>query len=472
MNTSRGAFSSKAGFIIAAAGSAVGLGNIWGFPIQTAKSGGAAFLLIYLVLVFVICVPVMISEIAIGRNTAKNPVGAINAIAPGPWRYVGGLGVLCGVMILSFYIVIAGWVLGYFLETVTGNLDRLASDGEFGNFVGSAWKNLAYTGMFMLATIGIVVGGIKDGIEKWSKYLMPTLVGILFLLIIYVLTLENAAKGVAFYLVPDFSKITVGTVNAALSQAFFSLSLGMGALITYGSYVSKKDNIVSSAFLVAGADAFIAFSAGLLVIPAVFTLAPETTAATIQAGPGLIFEFIPRVFMNIATDVGYGFASVLAAVFFMLICFAALTSTISLLEVPTSYVVDEHGIGRKRAAIIMGLIIFFVSLFSLLANGAVEFLSVDFITYPSGAGQSFFTLIADLFYETLLPLGGFFLVVFAAYRWKTARFSAEISEGFATYKGSLHEKFVTVMIMFVCPLVIIFIFVFTVMQKFFNITLF
>lgn len=471
MSLSRGQFSSKMGFILAAAGSAVGLGNIWGFPIKTAQNGGAAFLFVYLLLVAVLCLPVVIAEIAIGRSTEKNPVGAMAALAPGTrWKTVGKLGVLCGFMILSFYVVIAGWVFGYFLETVTGGLERLSTDGAFGTFAGSAWKNLAYTGLFMTATVGIVVGGVKDGIERWARYLMPTLVIMLFALIAYVLTLENAGKGVAFYLVPDFAKLTMKNITAALSQAFFSLSLGMGALITYGSYVSKTDNIISSAAIVAAFDCFIAFSAGLLIIPAIFTLAPETTSETIQAGPGLIFVFLPKVFMNLSGQVGYFFASFLASFFFLLICFAALTSTISLLEVPTAYVVDEKGVRRKRAALSVGIIIFFIAVFSLLGNGAVDFLT-NFVTYPSGVTKDSLSLVADIFNDTALPLGGFLISAFVAFKWKTANFSDEISHGYPSYKGSMVEKALNTVI-YVCPFIILFIFLNTLLALYFGIDVF
>ncbi|KAA3612182.1 MAG: sodium-dependent transporter [Calditrichaeota bacterium] len=471
MNQARGEWSSKFGFILAAAGSAIGLGNIWGFPIQTAKNGGAAFVFVYLLLTFIVCFPVVMTEIAIGRRTSKNPVGAFKELVPKTqWSLVGKLGVLCGFMILSFYIVIAGWVFGYFVEVTGGGLQRLATDGEFGIFVGNPYKNLLYTGLFMLATIGIVVGGIKNGIERWARLLMPTLLLMLGALIIYVMTLENAGKGLAFYLIPDFSKITVPVVNSALSQAFFSLSLGMGALITYGSYVSKKDDIISSGFIVTVLDSSIALLAGLLIIPAIFTLAPNTTADTIQAGPGLIFVFLPKVFMNLASDVGYFFASFLAAFFFLLISFAALTSTISLLEVPTSYVVDEKKIVRKRAAILTGGVIFIIAIGSMLANGASDFFT-HFITYPSGSDKDFLSFVGDVFFEMCLPLGGFLLSAFAAFRWKTQNLREEIAQGRENYIGSILDKWIS-FIIYLCPFIIFFIFINTVLAKFFDIVLF
>ena len=459
------------GFILAAAGSAVGLGNIWGFPTYTARNGGAAFLIVYLVLVFVVCLPVILLEIAIGRRTQRNPVGALKMLAPGTsWNLVGKMGVFCGIMILSFYIVIAGWVFGYFLECVTGGLERLASEGEFGRFVGSPWKNLLYMGAFMAATVAIVLGGVRGGIEKWARILMPTLLVMLFALIAYVLTREHALTGLRFYLVPDFSKLTAQVLNSALSQAFFSLSLGMGALITYGSYMSKKDNILSSGFIVALVDSFIAFSAGLLIIPAIFTLGPNVDAGNLAQGPGLIFVVLPQVFMNMAGQVGYTFASFLASFFFLLICFAALTSTISLLEVPTAYVVDEKGIRRKKAALITAGVVALIGLGSLLANGASSFFS-QFITYPSGKETDFMTLIGDVFFETLLPVGGCLLTAFTAFIWKTGNFSKEIAQGYPEYAGSILEKWFSGII-YLVPFVTFFIFINTVLQKYFDIQLF
>lgn len=466
MTSQRGQWSSQLGFVLAAAGSAVGLGNVWGFPMMTARNGGAAFVLVYLFVIFLICYPVVLTEIAIGRATSRNPVGAFKTLAPGsPWKYAGLLGVLCGFMILSFYIVIAGWVFGYFLETLFGGLNRLAGEGEFGRFVANPWKNLLYMLVFMTATLGIVVGGVKDGIERWSRYLMPTLVLMLFALIIYVLTLDNATKGLAFYLVPDFSKLEMSTITTATSQAFFSLSLGMGALITYGSYVAKRENIVISGLIVTVFDTFIAFSAGLLVIPAVFTN-PNLDINHVSQGPGLLFVALPQVFQYLANDVGYFFASFLAAFFFLLICFAALTSTISLLEVPTSYIVDERGHQRKRAALGAAAFITFLALFSLLANGGSQTLT-NFVTYPSGMTKDFLSLVADIFFETALPLGGFLITTFAAYRWKAYNLKQELEIGFPGFTGTIAEKFIGVMI-YVCPIVLLFIFINQVLVTYFG----
>ena len=467
----RGEFSSRIGFVIAAAGSAVGLGNIWGFPVMVSQNGGAAFVFVYLVFVFALCFPVLMMEIAIGRRTARNPVGAFKQLAPGrSWYFVGGMGVLAGVMILSFYIVLAGWVLGYFVECLLGGLERLASDGEQARFAASWQKSLLYMGFFMLATVSIVVGGIRDGIERWSRYLMPALLTMMLLLIIYILTLPNAMKGLSFYLVPDFSRLDAQVINSALSQAFFSLSLGMGALITYGSYVSKRENIASSSLVVAGADSAIALGAGMLVIPAVFTLAPDTTSETMPSGPGLIFVFLPKVFMNLSADVGYLFASFLASFFFLLIAFAALTSTISLLEVPTSYLVDERGFSRKKAAFTTAGIVGLIGIGSLLSNGAVGFFT-NFVAYPAdSAARSFMTVVGDIFFQTALPVGGLFISLFAAIVWRSG-LKEEISRGFPGYPQSALASYMGT-VLFILPLIFLLILISSVLSMFFGIQIF
>ncbi|HSR70041.1 MAG TPA: sodium-dependent transporter [Acidobacteriota bacterium] len=468
---SRGEWSSRVGFIIAAAGSAVGLGNIWGFPVQTAQNGGGAFVVVYLIFTLVICLPVILMEIAIGRRTQRNPVGAFKALAPASaWPLVGGLGVFAGVMILSFYIVLAGYVLGFFLECATGGLERLSTDGEFAVFAGSVGKTFAYMAGIMLATIGIVVGGVKGGIERATRILMPVLLVMMFAMIAYMLTLPNAGKGLAFYFVPDFSKLSMGVLNSALSQAFFSLSLGMGALITYGSYVSRKDNIASSGFIVALFDSFIAITAGLLIIPSIFTMDPNVTAENMPAGPGLIFVFLPKMFMSLTPSIGYFAASFLASFFFLLVCFAAITSTISLLEVPTSWAVDERGIRRGRAALAMGGLIFFLGIFSLLSQGASDFFT-RFITYPSGQTVDFLTLVADIFFESALPLGGCLISAFCAFRWKRENLSAEIAQGYPKYMGSWQEKALNA-ILYVLPFILFFIFINTVLEKYFAVEIF
>ncbi|MEM6299175.1 MAG: sodium-dependent transporter, partial [Bacteroidota bacterium] len=317
----RGGFSSKFGFIAAAAGSAVGLGNIWKFPFEVGNGGGAAFVLMYLAFCFLLCFPVLVAEIAIGRKTQRNPVGAFKALGYPAWSIIGMFGVAAGILILSFYNVVAGWAFGYFLEMVSANFEI---GKNFGTFITDVFKVGAYGSVFMIATALIVSRGVSGGIEKASKVLMPTLIVIIVGLLLYSLTLDHAFKGLSFYLVPDFSKITFEVVYNALGQAFFSLSLGMGALITYGSYVGKSDNIISSAALITLADVGIAFIAGMMMFPFVAYLS-EGTMEGVQGGAGLIFVTLPGVFETLGTTLG----SIVGGTFFLLLSFAALTSTVS-----------------------------------------------------------------------------------------------------------------------------------------------
>ena len=463
----RGNFSNRLGFIAAVAGSAVGLGNIWQFPYKTGQGGGAAFLFIYLIWIFLIGLPLLLGEVAIGRKTQANPYGAYKMLGGKNWALVGLFGIICGVMILSFYNVVAGWAFGYFTQVSFGNILETPRE-ELGNTFNSYianWQEIALYGfVFMVLTAVIVMRGVQGGIEKASKILMPALFVILIGLIVYGLTLDNAMAGVSFYLVPDFSKVTGKTVYTALGQAFFSLSLGMGALITYGSYIKKGDNIVTSATLVTIADTAVAFLAGFMIFPLVFSLNIDPTQG--DGGPGLVFVALTGVFQSMGPVVG----KVVGGSFFLLLCFAALTSTISLLEVPVAFLVDEKKWKRSKAVIVMSTLIFIVGIPSLLGNGAVEFFS-EFVYYD-GKWQAFMTLIIDVFNELGLPGGGFVLSVFIAFVWKTKNMSEEISDGFPNYIGSWQEKFFNIMITIFCPLVLGLMFIFTLLQKFFGVQIF
>ncbi len=462
MANSRGGFTNKIGFIAAAAGSAVGLGNIWKFPYETGANGGAAFLLIYLCCAFLIGFPVMMAEIALGRKTGLNPYGAYASEGNKRWALAGLFGVISGFMILTFYNVVAGWAFGYFLQISFGDLLSAENFGAFfGGYVADYTDNMIYSILFMIVTAIIVARGVSKGIEMAAKVLMPTLIFLLILLIIYALTLDNALDGIRFYLVPDFSEINGKTVYSAMGQAFFSLSLGMGALITYGSYVSKNDNIVNSAVIVTLADTMIAFMAGMLIFPLVFSQGMEPSA-----GPGLVFVALPGIFQSMGPVIG----KVIGGAFFLLLCFAALTSTISLLEVPVAYLVDEKKWNRKRSVAILAGSIFLCSLPCLLSQGAVEFFT-DFMHYE-GSSKSFLDLVADLFSEIGLPLGGCLLTLFIAVKWKTSQLSAEIAIGYPSYQGSTLEKYVNIMITFICPVILGVMFITTLLQKFFNVALF
>ncbi|MEM6262626.1 MAG: sodium-dependent transporter [Bacteroidota bacterium] len=456
---SRSGFSSRIGFVAAAAGSAVGLGNIWKFPYETGENGGAAFLLIYLACTILIGFPVMVGEIALGRQAQANPYGAYTKVGDKNWGLIGLLGILAAVMILSFYNVVAGWAFGYFVQITFGDL-LVQEDfsAYFGNYVANIQDNLIYSLVFMAITAVIVVRGIQGGIEAASKLLMPLLYVILFGLIGYALTLENAGEGVAFYLIPDFRKLNYGTVYSAMGQAFFSLSLGLGALITYGSYISKKENVVSAAAIVTLADVSVAFLAGLLIFPLVFS-----QGQTPSTGPGLVFVALPGIFQGIG---GIG-GKLIGGGFFLLLAVAALTSTISLLEVPVSYFVDERKWPRKRTVWVMAGAIFLLGIPSMLSLGASDFFT-NFVYYE-GTDKSFFDLIDDVFNNIGLPLGGFLLTLFIAFRWKTHNMSKELELGFPGYLNSLAGKYINFVIVTVCPFVLGTIFLLTVLQKFFGV---
>lgn len=460
----RGGFSSRLGFIAAAAGSAVGLGNIWGFPYEVGQGGGAAFVVIYLLFCFILCYPVMVTEIAIGRKTQKNPVGAFTALGYKKWNWVGKLGILAGVLILSFYNVIAGWAFGYVFEMVSGNFGIA---DQFGEYITQIFKVGAYGLIFMGTTAYVVSKGISGGIEKAAKLLMPSLIIMILILVAYSMTLPNAIDGLKFYLVPDFSKINGSVIYNAMGQAFFSLSLGMGALITYGSYVNKRENLVSSAALITLADVGIALIAGLMIFPLIGFTSGGTMEGT-GSGPGLIFVTLPEIFGKI----GGGLGIAAGTVFFVLLCFAALTSTVSLLEVPVAYVVDEMNIRRKRAVWLVAALIFIVGIPSLLGNGYSDFFSSSFITYKEGGTDTdFLSFVVALANDSILPLGGCMIAFFAAHVWKKHNLDEELAVGSPKYKGSFVQKYLNFAIGYFAPVVLASVFILTVLFKFFGISI-
>jgi neurotransmitter:Na+ symporter, NSS family len=433
----RGTWNSKFGFILAAAGSAVGLGNIWRFPTEAASNGGAAFLFIYIICVALIGLPIMIAELSIGRSTQKNPVGAFRALSNNKFfPLVGFWGVLCGVMILSFYTIIAGWTFSHvFVEIFT----FFGMDGAAGLLADfdNGFINAIFAVLFMGLTIMIIRGGVSEGIERATKLMMPLLILILIVMTLYVVFQPGATEGLEVYLKPDFSMITGELVLAALGQAFFSLSLGMGALITYGSYLSKKENIVEAASFVTLADVGIAFLAGLLIMPTIFLAQAQgveiyDAAGNFLAGPALIFQILPELFAQMGGLLGL----TLGVSFFFLLSLAALTSTISLLEVPTSYIIDEHGVRRKKAALYVGLSVLVISIIISFNTGLIDI--VDYI----------FSVIG-------LPLGGLLICIFIGYFWKTKSAVDEMKHGFKNIRDSWFTSLWSIFIKFVCPIIII-----------------
>jgi len=448
MAGARGAFGSRFGFILAAAGSAVGLGNIWGFPTKVGQGGGAAFVLIYLVCVFLICAPILIAELAVGRRSGKDPVGAFNVIKPGSaWWLTGALGVLAGVGILSFYSVIAGWTIAYIWFASTGAVTGSGAEigSFFGAFVGNAPVSIGLTFVVLAITATTLLGGVKGGIERMTKALMPLLLILMVLLMIRAITLPGADAGLAYYLKPDFDKIwDISIINAALGQAFFSLSLGMGAMITYGSYLSKGENLAKAAMWVVLIDTAVALTAGLIIFPAGFSLVGFDPTSS---GPGLIFVVLPQLF---ATMPG---GQLVGGAFFVMLTMAAITSTISLLEVPTSHLIDSRGWDRKKAVLTLTGITFLLAIPSALGNGASAFFS----SLP-GLGMGFLDLMAIMWNDFALPVGGFLLAIFVGHVWRTDKAIEELNIG-GRMPGAALWAF---LVRWVCPIAIGMIIIFTV----------
>jgi NSS family neurotransmitter:Na+ symporter len=414
-NEPREQWGSKLGFILAAAGSAIGLGNIWRFPYVVGENGGAAFIIIYLCCVAVIGLPVLVGEVLLGRTAQRNPVGTFKALSNSKfWASVGGMGVIAGFIILSFYTVVAGWSLGYIYEAISGVFYEFNTPESAGEHFTSLTQNVPWiVGLllaFMVLTMVIVRFGVQKGIEKGSKIMMPVLFILLLLLMVRGITLEGASGGLQFLFEPDWSKVTGLMVLEALGQAFFTLSLGMGAMMTYGSYMSKKDNIPVSGFQIVFLDTLIALVAGVAIFTAVFAAGQDPASDV-----GLIFHALPIVFQQMPG--GYIFS----ILFFILLSIAALTSVISLLEVITAYFIDELGWSRKKAAYVFGLFAFLFGVPSALSFN----LLADFTIF----GKTFFGLLEVISTNIMLPLGGFLISVFIAYIWGFDKAIPELKTG-------------------------------------------
>jgi len=432
MQQHRGQWGSTVGFVLAASGSAIGLGNIWRFPYVTGTNGGAAFVVIYLACVLLICLPYLFAELALGRRTHRNPVGAIAMLRKNSaWPLVGGLGVLTGVVILSYYAVIAGWAFGYIFKTV------VAPTMAHADFSASPLISMPLFALFLALTGLVVAGGVEHGIERTAKVLMPILLFLMLLVIVRGLTLPGAGAGLHFYLAPDFSKVDGPMVLAALGQAFFSLSLGMGAMITYGSYLPKKANLAASGLSVAAFDTVIALMAGLMIFPALFAVGKDPAS-----GPPLIFEVLPSIFQEMPLGTWVG------VLFFVLLSIAALTSTVSLLEVVVSFFVDERRWSRKKSVWVIVAATFVVGVPSALSQGAVKSLGeVSFY------GNTSFLYIMDFVWGNIsLAVGALFLSIFVGWVWGTDKAADELREG-----SQLGHRLLRVwgfFVRWICPIVI------------------
>ncbi len=371
----RSSFTSGIGFVLAAAGSAVGLGNLWRFPYLAAQHGGGIFLLVYIILALTFGFTLMTTEIAIGRKTQKSPSVAYKAIHP-KFGFLGYFASIVPIIILPYYCVIGGWVAKYLVTFITGSGLAAASDTYFSNFISSPAEPLVYFAIFLAITAFIVLLGVEKGIEKISKFLMPLLLILSVVICVYVVTLPGSGSGIKFYLLPDFSKFNLMTVCSAMGQMFFSMSLAMGIMITYGSYTKKETNLCKAVNQIEIFDTVVALLAGFMVIPAVYVFSGE---AGLQAnGPGLLFVALPKVFEQMSAG------TLIGILFFILVLFAALTSSISIMEAVVSSIMDRFHIRRKWAALITILIAIALGVPSSMGNGLwanVQILGMDFLTF-------------------------------------------------------------------------------------------
>ncbi len=443
----RVSFGSKVGAILAAAGSAVGLGNIWRFPYETGNHGGAAFILIYLGCVLLMGLPIMIAEFTVGRHSKASTGKAYQVLAPGtPWKYLGYLGVLTGFLILGYYTVVAGWTLEYTVQAgIGGFADKTPDDfvAAFQSFSQDSFRPLLWLVLFMLVTHFIVVKGVKDGIERSAKVMMPALFILIIVLAICSMTLPNAEKGLTFLLKPDFSKVTSDAFLAAMGQSFFSLSLGMGCLSTYASYFGKDTKLGSTAISVGVIDTFVAVLAGLIIFPAAFSVGIQP-----DAGPSLIFITLPNVFQQAFSGVPI-LAYVCSVMFYVLLALAALTSTISLHEVSTAFLHEKFGWSRNASAWAVTAVALFIGLLSSLALGVLQ----EYTCF----NMNFFDLLDYVTAKVMLPLGSLFIAIFVGWYIKRT-IPYEEYTNYGTLKPVLFNVYIF-LLRYLCPIAITLIFI-------------
>ena len=441
----RDSFGSRFGALVAMAGSAVGLGNLWRFPYLVGENGGAAFIIVYVILSFVICLPIFVSEFVIGRRSQKNAYSAFRDLSGGSaWRWVGLFTIIVPLIVLSYYSVIGGWSIEYLLKSLTfsftGGESQSVLSTMFSDFVSSAWGPLLVHTGFLLVTTLIVMVGIKDGIEKFSKVMMPMLFFIVIGIAIYSMTLPGAKAGLDYLFNPDFSKINGKAIAAALGQAFFSLSLGFGTIMTYASYVDKKENPLFQSVATASSDLLFALVAGMAIMPAVFAfgISPQT-------GPGLVFETLPYVFGQMPAG---GFIAIL---FFLALLVAAVTSSISMLEVAVAYLVEEKKISRIWACVILFAICWVVGAVCSLSFGPLSHIKID--------GGNIFDFFDNLSSNILMTLGSLLTVLFVGWRLKKTDVYDEFTNGGTLSTNARIFGVLWFLIRYICPLAILIIFI-------------
>ena len=445
-NSVRVNFGSKIGAILAAAGSAVGLGNIWRFPYEAGNHGGAAFILIYLVCVFAMGMPIMIAEFTVGRHAKASTGKAFGILAPGTqWKWIGTLGVLAGLLILGYYSVVAGWTLEYILASLGGGFaDKTPDDfvAIFQNFSQDPIRPLIWLLAFLFLTHFIVIKGVKDGIEKSSKVMMPVLFILIVVLACCSISLPGAGKGLEFLLKPDFSKVDADVFLGAMGQAFFSLRLGMGCLSTYASYFGKETQLGKTALSVGVIDTFVAILAGLIIFPAAFSVGIQP-----DAGPSLIFITLPNVFQQAFGGIPF-LATIFSLLFYVLLALAALTSTISLHEVVTAYLNEQFGLRRSRAA---GLVTGFC-----IITGVLSSLSLG-VWEDKMFGLGFFDLLDFVTAKIMLPLSGFLVCLFVGWYLKRSVSFGELTNG-GRLKAPYFPAYMFIL-KFLAPIAILLIFI-------------
>ena len=441
----RESFGSRFGALVAMAGSAVGLGNLWRFPYLVGENGGAAFIIIYIILSFLICLPIFVSEFVIGRRSQRNAYAAFRDLSGGSaWRWVGLFTIMVPLIVLSYYSVIGGWSIEYLFKSMTFSFTAGDTQQEmstmFIGFVSSPWAPLVCHTLFLLATVAIVVIGIKDGIEKFSKVMMPILFFIVLSIAVYSLTLPGAHKGIDYLFNPDFSKIDAKACAAALGQAFFSLSLGFGTIMTYASYVDKKENILFQSTASAASDLMFALIAGVAIMPAVFAFGIDP-----QSGPGLVFETLPYVFSRMPAG------AVVAILFFVALLVAALTSSISMLEVAVAYLVEEKKFSRISACVALFFGCWIVGTLCSLSFGPLSDIKIG--------GRTIFDFIDTLSSNVLMTLGSLMTVLFVGWRLKKTDIYDEFTNGGELSTNVKIFGVLWFLIRYVCPMAIIAIFI-------------
>ena len=441
---SRDNFGSRFGALVAMAGSAVGLGNLWRFPFLVGENGGAAFIIVYIALSFLICLPIFVSEFMVGRRSQKNAFAAFRDLSGGSnWKWVGLFTIIVPLIVLSYYSVIGGWSMEYLLKSLTFSFTSGESQAVVGtmftDFVSNPWMPLVGHSAFLLVTALVVVIGIKDGIEKFSKVMMPMLFFIVIAIAIYSLTLPGAGKGVEYLFKPDFSKIDAKVCAAALGQAFFSLSLGFGTILTYASYVDKKENIMFQSTATAASDLMFALIAGVAIMPAVFAFGLNP-----QSGPGLVFETLPFVFGKMPAG---GFIAIL---FFVALLVAALTSSISMLEVGVAYLTEEKKFSRSAACAVLFIGCWIVGALCSLSFGPLSDVHIF--------GETIFNFLDNFSSNILMTLGSLFTVLFVGWRLKKTDIYDEFTNGGTLRTNVKIFGILWFLIRYICPVAVALIF--------------